>query len=688
MSTEVTYEKLKEEYIKTLNKNKQLKLNLEKSINNINILKAAVSERDEMIQVRCKSIEELLESKDIMTRRIQAQESKIIKLESDIEVARQENKIGDSQVDESAQYITGELASAFNSERRVLIQEKTDLEKQLGFLSQSLSLKDSELEKAYEKIRLLEDQVKKYSEVNSSEAKIPISENLMNGAPQGNLLNNENESNLLQEIANKEKIIEKLKEELLLFNMNEGEKTQELENRLITMEEKLKSFISSDQEKSQIINDIKKTNKEQEDLLLEEKTRYSQLQSENAYLENQLALFEQCRSRCNDLDEQNRLLTNTIEEMKRNVIELSESKLKCEELNCSLKEMTSNFNESLTKITQLSDQNMSLLTNIEVLKNVLDNNQKETKNLKEKLQEGEKYFNQNREFQDKIVILLEEKDVLDRGISSKTEEILLLKSKIEESDKNISELSRINGEFQIISKRYVSENEIMKSMVNEKDIQIQNLKKQSDLDKESYERLESKLNEIIRSLQDSENKLNNSLNQVKNGYKQSQIMNEELLLNKQHLDSQLKEYEKQCETYEHDLESLNEKILMISNQSNEEQIQIQKLKKSRDKMESQKRNCEKQIHDLETEINKLKSQIEGYKKDTKGSSGSENCLFPDYLRRVLLQFFMQEGTTRESLIPIILRIVQCDEKQITAAQRRWADSTQIISQALSVFRNK
>jgi chromosome segregation ATPase len=56
-----------------------------------------------------------------------------------------------------------------------------------------------------------------------------------------------------------------------------------------------------------------------------------------------------------------------------------------------------------------------------------------------------------------------------------------------------------------------------------------------------------------------------------------------------------------------------------------------------------------------------------------------------YLQKVLLQFFLQDGNTRETLIPMILSIVGCDEAHIQAAVRQWTESHQLINQSFWNF---
>jgi hypothetical protein len=56
-----------------------------------------------------------------------------------------------------------------------------------------------------------------------------------------------------------------------------------------------------------------------------------------------------------------------------------------------------------------------------------------------------------------------------------------------------------------------------------------------------------------------------------------------------------------------------------------------------------------------------------------------------YLKRSMLQFFLQDEPNREAMIPMILELVGCNEHQIATAQRQWARSHQFFSKGLFGF---
>jgi chromosome segregation ATPase len=55
-----------------------------------------------------------------------------------------------------------------------------------------------------------------------------------------------------------------------------------------------------------------------------------------------------------------------------------------------------------------------------------------------------------------------------------------------------------------------------------------------------------------------------------------------------------------------------------------------------------------------------------------------------YLKRICLQFFFQEGS-RESLIPVLLRVLQCSDEEVQVVLRKWNDSHQLVSRSLWPF---
>jgi hypothetical protein len=56
-----------------------------------------------------------------------------------------------------------------------------------------------------------------------------------------------------------------------------------------------------------------------------------------------------------------------------------------------------------------------------------------------------------------------------------------------------------------------------------------------------------------------------------------------------------------------------------------------------------------------------------------------------YLKSTLIQFFGRDAGTRDGLIPLILELVGCNERQIRTAQRHWERSNQLIHKTTGFF---
>jgi chromosome segregation ATPase len=70
---------------------------------------------------------------------------------------------------------------------------------------------------------------------------------------------------------------------------------------------------------------------------------------------------------------------------------------------------------------------------------------------------------------------------------------------------------------------------------------------------------------------------------------------------------------------------------------------------------------------------------EAVPRKSKRTRGEVEAAQSAYLRRLLLQFFAQEQESRVSLIPLILKLVGCDEVQVEAALRQWERGSQLFS---------
>jgi chromosome segregation ATPase len=141
--------------------------------------------------------------------------------------------------------------------------------------------------------------------------------------------------------------------------------------------------------------------------------------------------------------------------------------------------------------------------------------------------------------------------------------------------------------------------------------------------------------------------------------------------------------------------------------------QEQELQAQTAKFEAQKADCErrhdqlrKEIHEFEAEkakflpeseaqqvINELTAKAETQraailklkaKLGGKSTTKQELSMAP-YSKKVCLQFFIQEASTRDSLIPVILKLIHCSDEEIQVTLRKWTESHQLLSRGFWPF---
>lgn len=84
----------------------------------------------------------------------------------------------------------------------------------------------------------------------------------------------------------------------------------------------------------------------------------------------------------------------------------------------------------------------------------------------------------------------------------------------------------------------------------------------------------------------------------------------------------------------------------------------------------------KKVKDLPSGI-----EVYDFRKNNKKQQAEQNFL-KGYLKRVVLEFFINDISTQQKLIPVILQLLDCPEEQILAAQRSYVEGHQIISKSV------
>lgn len=483
--------------------------------------------------------------------------------------------------------------------------------------------------------------------------------------------------------ANKE-LIEKYKKAISDFETEH----KSLKDKIIEFENK--KYDSVTDISSEVSDLIKENNNLREKLRLSElgrtdSTKYDLLNEENKLLKNSN----------NDLSQQMKLLNKKIQDMQDEIS-------KNEQLKEQINQLKTNQDETNDKYVALQRENSSLLAKYNESKDEIqrlnDTLQKTQKDIDNKMRESNQFqasFNEEKlNLAQEISRLKAEIDSKAQNINQLNADMLNLKTErnnLENSNKELKlELSEAEKhQNELTNQLQKAQNEINEQLkkVNNNLSEIQELRQSNDELKSQYdtmkrdlhaeklsnETLQSSLEEKSKRIRNLEERNKEKLDfstELQNAYERIKQENEKLKKEKEDFEnsnnSKLQELEAQLTETRASLEA--------------ESVKVQNLTKQRDKAESARRVSDKKVAALEQEKTKLTTRLSAVEKDRKHSTqGSNSSIFPNYIRKVLLQFFLQDGSTRESLIPVILNLVECDEKIIRQAQRSWRESNQFIS---------
>lgn len=190
--------------------------------------------------------------------------------------------------------------------------------------------------------------------------------------------------------------------------------------------------------------------------------------------------------------------------------------------------------------------------------------------------------------------------------------------------------------------------------------EVENTKNQNEIESknilEENERI-AKLNSEIEARQETFEQESKRLADLSDS-----LGNKELEIKER--EASLKKFQKELEIFNQEKEKLKPQF----------ELQAELEETSTNFMNASKLNAK-----LQEKNKKLLSKIQHIKK----SSLQVNT---DYLKKVLLQFFLQDDlATRNSLIPVMLGLVQCEDKEIQVAMKKWSDSQQIVNRSFWSF---
>ncbi|OHT05981.1 hypothetical protein TRFO_26038 [Tritrichomonas foetus] len=87
-----------------------------------------------------------------------------------------------------------------------------------------------------------------------------------------------------------------------------------------------------------------------------------------------------------------------------------------------------------------------------------------------------------------------------------------------------------------------------------------------------------------------------------------------------------------------------------------------------------------QNNQLKNENLKMKEKL-----NQRSSQHQETIVFKQYMKKVLMQFFIQDDSKRTELIPVLLQMCGANEHEIQTSKCQWERSLQFISKAAGLF---
>lgn len=660
-SKEKTNSQLKAALKAQVAKNKLLKGELEKSIQNTQTLDEAMRTRTEMIMQLTAEKEKYMEISNEAQERLSAKDQQIQQITSLLEQKNQEC--------ESLTETNNQIVIEFNTERTKTNQELIHIREQLEIANRTNMQLSQDLSAALEEYRIFRD--------NSKE----------------------------EEYANQ---IIKLNEEITLLkgqtpDMLDGygfQLGQEIDNAMQMENDQLKQLNAqlveqlnilrqeSDNLKQSIVsNDSESKSLEQTCAALQEKcsnmeNEFSQkMESAKSHMQN---LVNQCQAKesiINELQIKNAQAQSEISTLKQQLknlpiamspelkaIEEAQEQIRQEkEKNDQIRETLMKFRDNLRKEQAKAEQEMMQFRQEKVKFEDLVRQEKEKKfdieqGMKELKQQKNEVLKLKAEQEEEIKTLSSLRDATEaeeRKLERTKEEFgdideqyQNLQAKIQEYHRNLAEFNENNRKFQ-------------KDKYEAAKILQTREKLQADLEVYEKEYMEFQSKRAIFNTEYEEFEL--SMRKNKEDTEKLNAMKEQLEQTENKVKDKLSiinEKERLLANFEKEKESIEQQRKLHSS-LNEAKAQIKKLSSQNLILDKQMKEALHKIKALKLVRKTLKLHIRSLKSEANPQVQSP------YLKKVILQFFTQDSSTRETLAPIILNLIGCDNQELNLAMRSW-----------------
>jgi chromosome segregation ATPase len=573
---EPTYEALKELYIKETRKTRHQKQELEKCVRNQQALQAAISERDAMIEERASSITKLVQLKDALTAEVESLRSQLASA---------------APIDTTAESV-GELASAFNAERRALL-------KQIEDLTEFQTTQTSELDSVRSEL----------ADLRGAKATLEAElTTLRAGATVVDLSADETRARLVTALSQ----LETIRTQAIEFERKGGELSTQL------------AAISHENESLQ-----KQLTETRDSLTAEKQELMSEVYVSKSDLEDQ-------KRKYGELSNAHRAALAKLRENEDSLKQTADLRRQIEDLHRQAALQNQKFTAELDSVNRSENSRSKLIADL-------------------------------RAEVERVRTALDDQETELRTLRARNEE-----------------LSAVSGVSKQELERLRKGTDDLRNQVKKATNAAQELEEQNHADRELSEKRESQLKALISALEANKVVLEQQLRSM-------QTQSEHLRAEMQQREYRARGFEEEAKAAEiernqlqKEVAHLREALAKLEAARAEDEMQIAKIGKDRRKWELAKHQTDKKLQGLEAERKGMMDRIAALEKD-RTPVGQATAVFPEYIRKVLLQFFIQDGSTREALIPVILNIVECDQKQVNQAMRCWAESNQIITHAFSFF---
>lgn len=624
---------------------KQQEINVNK-INTLNSNNLTLEQEKDLLETKLNKAETTIQS---LNQQIQNLQTENISLQS-------EKETYDIKINNYEEKVT--LLQAHLTQLKKTAQTDSNLEEQLNSLTEEnakLSTKVSQMENLQiENVELKEKhkmEITKLSEENQSllqkvdqlETQSKLNEISLKTAQLESqsdleLLKSEN-SKFKEEIEKLKSLNEEITQKVTDYEQKINE--YELQNLQLSNDQKaLVSITESNKVKAkERILKLKLANQQLEDshkaeienITTENEQKIHELQDQiNSLQDEKNDLVEAHKEKVNKMKTQKKNLKSKIDLLKQENDKLKEN---INTLEVSLHDSNAQSEVMVQRISEFEkskDNNISLEKTNSSLNSTIQKMNIEIFELKEKLKSEEDLQAAVADREKKITKLKEQIQMFIKADKEKTEKIRKMQDELCEMTEKIGVLSSSQGNLNAIDQLAKVERE--KADLEKK---IENSEASKQMIKKNQ-----KLNEII----EKSNKL----------YIQLKDENEQLK-------RQLLKYQKSIQlSYAFNVIC---DILAVTNNSNG----------NNEKIESKTR----EVKIPKSEVENHSAEEEKIKK--KKSREEKKLAQTAYLRRVLLQFFTEEEKNRSSLIPIILKLVGCNDEQVSAAMRQWERSSHLIS---------